>query len=115
MIYGISLIIFVLICTCLIGIILLQSSKTGGMGTAMGQQAMGAAFGGESGDKLLVKITSGLAGGYMLLAIIINLILSPGTAVPSDESIIRQRAQTTESILNPVEFAPVAPESDTAQ
>lgn len=115
MVYGISLVIFVIICLSLVGIILLQASKTGGMGTAMGQQAMGAAFGGESGDKLLVKITGGLAGGYMLLAIIINLILSPGTAVPGNESIIGKRAQTAESILNPIEFAPAATEIDTAK
>ena len=45
----------------LIGIILLQASKTGGMGTAMGQTAMSAAFGGHGGDKLMVRATSGLA------------------------------------------------------
>ena len=47
MLYGISLVFFVIICLCLVTIILLQASKSGGMGTAMGQQAMGAAFGGR--------------------------------------------------------------------
>ena len=58
----------------LVGIIMLQSSKTGGMGGAIaGQSAMNEAFGGEGADKLLVKITGGLAFTFMFLAIMISL------------------------------------------
>ena len=103
MLYGISLIFFVLICLCLIGIILLQSSKTGGMGTAMGQQAMGAAFGGEGGDKLLVKITSTLAFLYMFLAIVINLLLSP-SANNSNNGIIESNIQSNEGSIAPIDL-----------
>ena len=103
MLYVISLIFFVVICFCLIGIILLQASKTGGMGTAMGQQAMGAAFGGEGGDKLLVKITSTLAFLYMFLAIVINLLLSP-TGSSSGNGIIESNIKATEGAIAPIKL-----------
>ena len=103
MLYGISLVFFVLICFCLIGIILLQASKTGGMGTAMGQQAMGAAFGGEGGDKLLVKITAFLASMYMISAIVINLLLSPTSNNPSN-GIIESNINTSIDSIEPIEL-----------
>ena len=65
MLYGLAVFIFVLVCIMLMGIILLQSSKTGGMGTAMGGQAINTAFGGYGADKILVKITSGLAVSFI--------------------------------------------------
>jgi len=63
------------------GIILLQSSKTGGMGTAMGGQAINTAFGGQGADKLLVKITSGLAVGFMVMAILIGMMDNPSSRI----------------------------------
>ena len=77
MLYGVAIFIFVLVCIMLMTIILLQSSKTGGMGTAMGGQAINTAFGGYGADKLLVKITSGLAVSFMTLAIIIGMMDNP--------------------------------------
>jgi len=65
----------------LMGIILLQSSKTGGMGTAMGGQAINTAFGGHGADKLLVRITSGLAVTFMVLAITIGMMDNPASRI----------------------------------
>ena len=79
MLYGIAIFIFVLVCIMLMGIILLQSSKTGGMGTAMGGQAINTAFGGHGADKLLVRITSGLAVVFMVLAIAIGMMDNPAS------------------------------------
>ncbi len=81
MFYGIAIFIFVLVCFMLMGIILLQSSKTGGMGTAMGGQAINTAFGGHGADKLLVKITSGLAVAFMVLAITIGMMDNPASRI----------------------------------
>ena len=81
MLYGIAIFIFVLVCFMLMGIILLQSSKTGGMGTAMGGQAINTAFGGHGADKLLVRITSGLAVAFMVLAITIGMMDNPGSRI----------------------------------
>ena len=102
MIYWLVIIIMVLVSLMLIGIILLQSSKSGGMGTAMGQNAMSAAFGGQGGDKMLVRTTSGLAGFWMLLALTINFMRHPDVeSTVGTESIISQKAQPTATDFNP--------------
>ncbi|MAV64552.1 MAG: preprotein translocase subunit SecG [Candidatus Marinimicrobia bacterium] len=67
--------IFVLVCIMLIGIILLQSSKSG-MGAGIGgNTALNSAFGSAEADKLLVKITTGLAVLYMALAILMSFLV----------------------------------------
>ena len=89
MLYNILVFLFVLVCLMLVGIILLQSSKTGGMGAAVGGQAMNEAFGGEGADKLLVRLTGGLAFTFMLLAIVIGWVGNPDSiARDSDNPII---------------------------
>ena len=92
--YGILIFVFVLICIMLMGIILLQSSKSGGMGSAMGGQAINSAFGGYGADKLLVKITSGLAVAFMTLAIIIGMMDNPASRLDYDKepTMIRNKA-----------------------
>ena len=74
----ICLIVFILVCIMLVGIILLQSSKSG-MGAGLGgNTTLNSAFGSAQADKLLVKITTGLAILYMALAIIMSYIVSVG-------------------------------------
>ena len=65
-----SILIFllVLVSILLIGIILIQSGQ-GDMGSAMGGNSMNQAFGGQGADKLLVRLTTGLAVIFMVLAI----------------------------------------------
>ena len=76
--YYIVIFIFVLICLLLVGIILMQSSKTGGMGSGLaGNAGLDAAFGGEGADKLLVKVTSVLATLFMVMAIVLNVLSTP--------------------------------------
>tara|TARA_B100000287_G_C20515614_1_gene734854 strand:+ start:814 stop:999 length:186 start_codon:yes stop_codon:yes gene_type:complete len=59
----------------LIGIILLQSSKSG-MGAGLGgNTALNSAFGSADADKLLVRITTGLAALYMALAIVMSFLV----------------------------------------
>ena len=77
MFYGVIVFIFVVVCFLLMAIILMQSSQTGGMGSAMGGGAMNAAFGGQGADKLLVRVTSGLAVTFMVLAITMRPNLIP--------------------------------------
>ena len=100
MLYGIAIFIFVLVCFMLVGIILLQSSKTGGMGTAMGGQAINTAFGGYGADKLLVKITSGLAVAFMSLAIIIGMMDNPSSRVDfsKDSTLSRNKGTVNTAI-----------------
>ena len=107
MLYGVAIFIFVMICIMLMGIILLQSSKTGGMGTAMGGQAINTAFGGHGADKLLVRITSGLAVVFMVMAIIIGMMDNPASRIDfNPEPVLSSKNKGTKNVLTtpPVEF-----------
>ena len=76
--YYIIIFLFVIVCLLLVGIILMQSSKTGGMGAGIaGNAALNTAFGGQGADKLLVKITTVLATLFMLLSIVLNVLSTP--------------------------------------
>ena len=95
MLYSVAIFIFVMVCIMLMGIILLQSSKTGGMGTAMGGQAINTAFGGQGADKLLVRITTGLSIAFMLLAMTIGMMDNPASRIDfSKEPIISRNKGT---------------------
>ena len=103
MFYGVMVFIFVVVCLLLMGIILMQSSQTGGMGTAMGGNAMNAAFGGQGADKLLVRVTGGLAFTFMILAIIIGFMGHPESRVISSENptLTRNQGTADESLIVP--------------
>ena len=101
MLYGIAIFIFVLVCIMLMGIILLQSSKTGGMGTAMGGQAINTAFGGHGADKLLVRITSGLAVAFMVLAIVIGMMENPASRIDFSNKPTLSRNEGAGNALSP--------------
>ena len=109
MLYGISIFIFVLVCIMLMGIILLQSSKTGGMGTAMGGQAINTAFGGHGADKLLVRITSGLAVAFMGLAITIGMMDNPASRIDfSNKPTLSRNEGTGNAVSTPtVDLQPI--------
>ena len=71
----------------LVGIILMQSSQSGGMGSALAGNALNSAFGGQQADKLLVKVTSFLAATFMILAILLNVLTTPGSNdIPTSSS-----------------------------
>ena len=109
MLYGVAIFIFVIVCIMLMGIILLQSSKTGGMGTAMGGQAINTAFGGHGADKLLVRMTSGLAVVFMVLAIIIGMMDNPASRIEfsKEPTISRNKGTANVESLPAVELQPV--------
>ena len=109
MLYGLAVFIFVVVCIMLMGIILLQSSKTGGMGTAMGGGAINTAFGGQGADKLLVRITSTLAVCFMGLAIIIGMMDNPASRIDYSNEPTLSRNKGTADILPaaPVGLQPI--------
>ena len=109
MLYGLAVFIFVIVCILLMGIILLQSSKTGGMGTAMGGGAINTAFGGHGADKLLVRITSGLAVCFMGLAIIIGMMDNPASRIDfsNEPTLSRNRGASDLLPVGPVELQPI--------
>jgi len=67
-------VIYVLICLGLISTVLLQSGKSAGLSGAIGGGAQ-SLFGKKKGlDEKLGKMTTGLAIGFMLLAIVLTII-----------------------------------------
>ena len=109
MLYTLAVFIFVVVCLLLMGIILLQSSKTGGMGAAMGGGAINTAFGGHGADKLLVKITSGLAVSFMGLAIIIGMMKNPDSRIDYSNEPTLNRNKGSVDILpaSPAQLQPI--------
>ena len=101
--YYIVIFIFVLICLLLVGIILMQSSKSGGMGSAMAGNALNTAFGGQAADKLLVRITAVLASLFMIFAISLNVIPTPGSInAPTginDSIMDRNKPETVDPVI----------------
>ena len=110
MLYGVAIFIFVIVCIMLMGIILLQSSKTGGMGTAMGGQAINTAFGGHGADKLLVRTTSGLAVAFMVMAIIIGMMDNPASRIDfNPEPVLSSKNKGAQNVFTtpPLELQPI--------
>ena len=69
-------VIFIFVCIALVILVLLQEGKTAGLGAVSGAaETYWGKNKGRSMESKLVKITTGLAVGFMLLAIILNLNL----------------------------------------
>ena len=109
MLYSVAIFVFVMVCIMLMGIILLQSSKTGGMGTAMGGQEINTAFGGHGADKLLGRMTIALAVAFMVLAMTIGMMDNPASRIDfSKEPIISRNKGTVNVESTPsVELQPI--------
>ena len=76
--YSILLFVFVVICLMLLGIILLQTSQTGGMRSIGGGNSyLEGALGCQGADKLLLRTTTIFAVIFMSLAIMLNVIDNP--------------------------------------
>ena len=68
------IVIYVIVCLSLISTVLLQSGRSAGLSGAIagGAQSL---FGKKKGmDDLLSKLTTGLAVGFMLLAIVLTIL-----------------------------------------
>ena len=106
MLYPIVLFVFVIVCLLLIGIILLQTSQSGGMGSiGGGNNFLDGALGSQGADSLLLKTTTVLAVIFMSLAVLINIIDNPSSEMNySTESVIMKNKadDTIPGSLDPV-------------
>ncbi|MFC1481496.1 preprotein translocase subunit SecG [Candidatus Neomarinimicrobiota bacterium] len=89
MYYGFLIFLHIVVSFLLVVVILLQSGKGGGLAGSMGGSVSTAMFGGQGADKLMTRLTTGLAGAFMILAILISLAGRPSN---SDESVVQQQA-----------------------
>ena len=106
MLYSIVLFVFVIVCLLLIGIILLQTSQSGGMGSiGGGNNFLDGALGSQGADSLLLKTTTVLAVIFMSLAVLINIIDNPRSEMNySTESVIMKNKadDTIPGALDPI-------------
>ena len=67
-------VIFIIVCIALVILVLLQEGKTAGLGAVSGAaETYWGKNKGRSMESKLVKITTGLAIGFLVLAVILNL------------------------------------------
>ena len=67
-------VIFIIVCIALVVLVLMQEGKTAGLGAVSGAaETYWGKNKGRSMESKLVKITTGLAVGFMLLLVILNL------------------------------------------
>ena len=115
MLYSIVLFIFVVICLLLVGIILLQTSQTGGMGSIGGGHSyLEGALGGQGADSLLLRTTTIFAVIFMSLAIFLNYLDNPkSSSNVTVESSIEYSSDAEESSLPNLNLEnPISKESD---
>ena len=69
-------IIYIIICIALVILVLMQEGKTAGLGAGSGAgETYWVKNKGRSMEGKLVKITTGLAIGFMVIAIVLNLTI----------------------------------------
>ncbi|MBA7674229.1 MAG: preprotein translocase subunit SecG [Calditrichaeota bacterium] len=101
MIYGLLIFLHVMVSVLLVVVILLQSGRGGGLAGSLGGGISTAMFGGQGADKLMVRLTTGLAAAFMVLAILISIAGRP--RLSTIDSVVRQRAAQRETApLQPV-------------
>ena len=115
MLYSIVLFIFVVICLLLVGIILLQTSQIGGMGSIRGGNSyLEGALGGQGADSLLLRTTTIFAVIFMSLAIFLNYLDNPKSSSNiTVESSIEYSSDAEESNLPNLNLEiPISKETD---
>ena len=108
---AILMFLFVLVCFGLILVILLQSSKGGGLGGAFGGGGgMGAVFGGRGAGDFLSKTTGWLAVGFLGIALLLSFLSRGGG---ESQGLVGQEQQKIGSV--PAANLPFVPTGDSPQ
>ncbi|HLO68117.1 MAG TPA: preprotein translocase subunit SecG [Holophaga sp.] len=98
---GFLLTLYVIVSLLLIGVILLQpGSKGGGLGASFGGGGANSAFGARGAAPFLAKFTYWLAGGFMAVCLIIEVLI-----VRQNRSVLDRTAPKAA----PVKSAPATP------
>lgn len=93
--FGLLLFIYVLVCLALMGVILLQSGRGGGLAGVFGGGGMGTVFGGRGAATFLSKVTTVLATIFLLLSLVLAMIVRSGGGRESLVAKERQRQVLT--------------------
>jgi preprotein translocase subunit SecG len=110
--YSVLIMLFVVVCFLLTFVILIQSSKGGGLaGTFGGTDTMSGVFGGRGSAPFLQKITAVLATIFLVVALLMGF-LTKGTV--SQSSLVQQeRERRTSSPTRTLPQVPSAPSPGT--
>ena len=73
MIYGLLVFLYVIVCLFLIAVVLLQTGKRADLAGAFGGGGSQTAFGSRGAANLLTRLTTGAAGAFMLLALVLSV------------------------------------------
>ncbi|MBD3287434.1 preprotein translocase subunit SecG [candidate division KSB1 bacterium] len=105
--YSFLIIIHVLVCIVLTIVILLQSSKGGGLAGVFGGGGggMGAVFGGRGAASFLSKLTTVLAIVFMGISLLLGMITRGGDA---EQSIVGQE-RSRGGVSSPADVLPTVP------
>ncbi|MBN2356129.1 preprotein translocase subunit SecG [candidate division KSB1 bacterium] len=104
--YSFLIVLFMLVCFALTFVILIQSSKGGGLaGTFGGMDTMGSLFGGRGSAPFLQKVTAVLAIAFLLISLLMGM-MTRGSV--SQESLVQQERERMES--SPARTLPQVPQ-----
>lgn len=108
--YSFLIIVHVLVCIVLTVVILLQSSKGGGLAGVFGGGGggMGAVFGGRGAASFLSKLTTILAIIFMGISLLLGMITRGGDG---SQSIVGQE-RSSGGISSPADVLPTVPTTD---
>ncbi|MFQ5675771.1 MAG: preprotein translocase subunit SecG [bacterium] len=103
--------LFIMVSAGLILVILLQSSKGGGLAGAFGGggDAMGAVFGGRGAANFLSKTTTWLAVGFLAIALLLSFLNKGGG--DASQSLVGQEQQKR-TTSTPASSLPLVPTGD---
>ena len=108
---AILMFLFIMVCFGLILVILLQSSKGGGLSGAFGGGGgAGAVFGGRGAGNFLTKTTGGLAIAFLGIALLLSFLNRGGG---ESQSLVGQEQQKRGSV--PAANLPFVPTGDSPQ
>ena len=98
MLFNILIVAHVLVCFVLILVVLLQSSKGGGLAGAFGGAGGQTMFGGQETATFLSKATTYLAVAFMVLSLLLAF-LSARRGQPGSRSVVRQAVEQQQNVI----------------
>jgi preprotein translocase subunit SecG len=110
--FGFMVIVEVILSLALILVILMQSSKGGGLAGTFGGASVGMMFGVRRTADFLTRSTQILAATFLALSLIINIFFLPRSVI-SAESAIQRGSQSTTTPQLPPQAPITAPEGGT--
>jgi preprotein translocase subunit SecG len=108
--FGALILLEVIVSVLLTLVILMQSSKGGGLAGTFGGGSVGMVFGVRRTADFLTKSTQVLAASFIILALVINIFFLPNKESGSQESAI-QRGSTQQAAPLTPQLPPTQPPS----